>query len=93
MRMPQWIRVVAALVVAFCAAAILVSPAAELPDFTSAFKAAPATTHAHFVALHLTAPLTSQMQHFAAMLIDVRHRPTLPIRFVTLLTLTCARLC
>jgi hypothetical protein len=90
--MPQWIRVLAAILVAFCAAAILISPAAELPDFTTAVKAASAIGHAHAVALHVLLPSAQTIQ-FGTVLVDVRHRPTLPIRFQALLSLTCALLC
>ena len=93
MHMPQWLRVLAALVVGFCAAAILISPAVDLPDFTSALKAAPAINHANLVTLYLAVPVALQLQHVTAVLTDVRHRPTLPIRFASLFSLTCARLC
>ena len=93
MHMPQWLRVLAALVVGFCAAAILISPAVDLPDFTTALKAAPAINHANLVTLYVTAPVTLQLQHAIPALSDVRHRPTLPIRFASLFSLTCALLC
>jgi hypothetical protein len=93
MHMPQWLRVLVALVVGFCAAAILISPAVDLPDFTTALKAAPAINHANLVAVYVAVPVTLQLQHAIAALTDVRHRPTLPIRFASLFSLTCALLC
>ena len=91
--MPQWIRVIAALAVAFCAAAILISPAVDLPDFTTAVKVASAASHANAIVLHLAVSVSQPVQHFGAVLVDFRHRPTLPLRFAPLFILTCARLC